>query len=231
MPTSTSDSTAPPNGRIESYEFLILRTVHHHAPGTERHQSPAQRGCSRQRVKERQLAELGEAGGWGRDLIMRVELLRAAARTFIALNVSQPKPATRVCSRGTGRKVTPRTTFTSRRTSCVHLARVHRPTMPRKERCMATLSVFKFDQSTRAEEALNLLRRLQQQQLIQLQDAAVVEWPTDRESPELDKPSGSGSPRRPQRRVLGVPIRPALLHAAPRVRAGSDGWSAWRCAR
>lgn len=48
---------------------------------------------------------------------------------------------------------------------------------------MATLSVFKFDQSTRAEEALNLLRRLQQQQLIQLQDAAVVEWPADRKGP------------------------------------------------
>jgi uncharacterized membrane protein len=50
---------------------------------------------------------------------------------------------------------------------------------------MATLSVFKFDQSTRAEEALNLLRRLQQQQLIQLQDAAVVEWPSDRKGPRI----------------------------------------------
>jgi len=61
---------------------------------------------------------------------------------------------------------------------------------------MATLSVLKFDQSTRAEEALNLLRRLQQQQLIRLQDAAVLEWPSDRNSPRTRQavdPAGVGA--------------------------------------
>ncbi len=48
---------------------------------------------------------------------------------------------------------------------------------------MATLSVFKFSTPDGAETALNTLRRLQQQQLIQILDAAVVEWPQDRKGP------------------------------------------------
>jgi uncharacterized membrane protein len=48
---------------------------------------------------------------------------------------------------------------------------------------MATLTVLKFHTPDGAEKALNTLRRLQQQQLIQLADAAVVEWPPDRKAP------------------------------------------------
>jgi uncharacterized membrane protein len=48
---------------------------------------------------------------------------------------------------------------------------------------MATLSVLKFSKPDGAENALNILRRLQQQHLIQVVDAAVVEWPQDRKGP------------------------------------------------
>src|SRR4029079_2715950 len=48
---------------------------------------------------------------------------------------------------------------------------------------MATMSVLKFDQPHNAEQALNMLRRLQSQQLITILDAAVVEWPNDRKAP------------------------------------------------
>jgi uncharacterized membrane protein len=48
---------------------------------------------------------------------------------------------------------------------------------------LATLSVLKFTKPEGAEHALNILRRLQQQQLIQIIDAAVVEWPQDRKGP------------------------------------------------
>ena len=41
---------------------------------------------------------------------------------------------------------------------------------------MATLTVWKFDNPTGAGEALRKLQNLQKQQLIDIQDAAVVEW-------------------------------------------------------
>jgi uncharacterized membrane protein len=53
----------------------------------------------------------------------------------------------------------------------------------REEQNMATLTVLKFNRPDGAEKALNTLRRLQQQQLIELADAAVVEWPSDRKAP------------------------------------------------
>ncbi|HWQ53701.1 MAG TPA: DUF1269 domain-containing protein [Bryobacteraceae bacterium] len=49
---------------------------------------------------------------------------------------------------------------------------------------MATLSVVKFNKAEGAEEALNKLRGLQQQQLIQIIDAAVVTWPVGRKGPK-----------------------------------------------
>ena len=49
---------------------------------------------------------------------------------------------------------------------------------------MATLSVLKFDDAHSADQALEILQRLQQQRLITLQDAAVVTWPLDRDSPK-----------------------------------------------
>jgi uncharacterized membrane protein len=49
---------------------------------------------------------------------------------------------------------------------------------------MATLSVLKFSSSDGADRALEVLQRLQQQQLIRVMDAAVVTWPSDRKSPK-----------------------------------------------
>ena len=49
---------------------------------------------------------------------------------------------------------------------------------------MATMSVLKFDQPHNTEQALNMLRRLQSQQLITILDAAVVAVP-DRVIPEI----------------------------------------------
>lgn len=49
---------------------------------------------------------------------------------------------------------------------------------------MATLSVVKFDSPGGANQALEILKRLQQQQLIEVLDAAVVTWPEDRQGPQ-----------------------------------------------
>jgi uncharacterized membrane protein len=49
---------------------------------------------------------------------------------------------------------------------------------------MATLSVLKFDNPGGADQALSILQGLQKQQLIEVQDAAVVTWPTDRKAPK-----------------------------------------------
>jgi monoterpene epsilon-lactone hydrolase len=49
---------------------------------------------------------------------------------------------------------------------------------------MATLTVWKFDNPTGAGEALRKLQRLQKQQLIDIQDAAVVEWQPGEKKPK-----------------------------------------------
>ncbi len=49
---------------------------------------------------------------------------------------------------------------------------------------MATLSVLRFDNPEGAEQALQVLRRLEGQHLIQLLDAAVVSWPHGRKAPK-----------------------------------------------
>lgn len=49
---------------------------------------------------------------------------------------------------------------------------------------MATLTVWKFDSATGAGEALSKLEGLQKQQLIQIQDAAVVEWQSGKKKPK-----------------------------------------------
>lgn len=49
---------------------------------------------------------------------------------------------------------------------------------------MATLSVLKFDTPTGANEMLNTLESLQKQQLITVQDAAIVTWPADKKKPQ-----------------------------------------------
>jgi uncharacterized membrane protein/acetyl esterase/lipase len=63
---------------------------------------------------------------------------------------------------------------------------------------MATLTVWKFDNPTGAGEALSKLESLQKQQLIEIQDAAVVEWqpgkkkPTTRQAVSLTRAGALG---------------------------------------
>ncbi len=49
---------------------------------------------------------------------------------------------------------------------------------------MATLTAVKFSTPEGADQALNLLENLQKQNLIQVQDAAVVSWPTGSKKPK-----------------------------------------------
>lgn len=49
---------------------------------------------------------------------------------------------------------------------------------------MATLSVLKFETPGGAEEGLDLMKSLQKQQLITLQDAAIVTWPEGAKKPK-----------------------------------------------
>jgi uncharacterized membrane protein len=49
---------------------------------------------------------------------------------------------------------------------------------------MATLTVWKFDNPTGAGEVLGKLENLQKQQLIEIQDAAVVEWQPGKKKPK-----------------------------------------------
>lgn len=49
---------------------------------------------------------------------------------------------------------------------------------------MATLSVLKFDTPSGADEGLELVKSLQKQQLITLQDAAIVTWPEGAKKPK-----------------------------------------------
>ena len=52
---------------------------------------------------------------------------------------------------------------------------------------MGTLTVWKFDSANGAENALELLKRLQKQELIQINDAAYVFWPADRKKPRTEQ--------------------------------------------
>ena len=52
---------------------------------------------------------------------------------------------------------------------------------------MGTLTVWKFDSANGAESALELLKRLQKQELIQINDAAYVFWPVDRKRPKTEQ--------------------------------------------
>jgi uncharacterized membrane protein len=49
---------------------------------------------------------------------------------------------------------------------------------------MATLSALKFDTPDGAEQMLGTLESLQKQQLIQIQDAAIVTWPEGKKKPK-----------------------------------------------
>lgn len=61
---------------------------------------------------------------------------------------------------------------------------------------MATLTVWKFDTTDGAHNALQELRKLQDQQLISIRDAAYVYWEPDAKRPktrELGKLTGAGA--------------------------------------
>ena len=49
---------------------------------------------------------------------------------------------------------------------------------------MTALTVWKFDSSAGAGEALAKLESLQKQQLVEIQDAAIVEWPQGKKKPK-----------------------------------------------
>ena len=52
---------------------------------------------------------------------------------------------------------------------------------------MATLSVWKFDTAEGAQQILEKLQGLQKQQLIVVQDAAIVTWPTGKDKPKTQQ--------------------------------------------
>jgi hypothetical protein len=54
---------------------------------------------------------------------------------------------------------------------------------------MAALTVWKFDSASRAQGALELLDRLQEE-LIQVDDPAVVTWPVGRKKPKTEQLHG-----------------------------------------
>jgi uncharacterized membrane protein len=61
---------------------------------------------------------------------------------------------------------------------------------------MAALTVWKFDSADGARGALDLLERLQKEELIQVNDAAVVTWPEGRKKPrteQLHSMTGAGA--------------------------------------
>jgi uncharacterized membrane protein len=52
---------------------------------------------------------------------------------------------------------------------------------------MTTLTVWKFDTESGARNALNVLARLQKEELIQIVDAAIVTWPVERKKPKTEQ--------------------------------------------
>ncbi len=55
---------------------------------------------------------------------------------------------------------------------------------------MTTLTVWKFDSADGARGALDVLQRLQKEELIQIVDAAVVTWPQGRRKPKTEQLHG-----------------------------------------
>jgi uncharacterized membrane protein len=61
---------------------------------------------------------------------------------------------------------------------------------------MATLTAFKFDTASGAEEMLDVLKEAQKEELVQLQDAAIVTWPVGKNKPktqQLNSMAGIGA--------------------------------------
>jgi uncharacterized membrane protein len=84
--------------------------------------------------------------------------------------------------------------------TCTHTS--HSPRAPEKQKKgervanMATLSVLKFNDPYGADRVLLALQGLQEQQMINLEDAAVVSWPQGNKKPttrQLHSTSGAGA--------------------------------------
>ncbi|MCL2769699.1 MAG: DUF1269 domain-containing protein [Solirubrobacterales bacterium] len=61
---------------------------------------------------------------------------------------------------------------------------------------MATLTVWKFPTASGADDAVRTLEQLQSQELIKVQDAAMVSWPADKKKPrtrQLSSLTGAGA--------------------------------------
>jgi uncharacterized membrane protein len=58
------------------------------------------------------------------------------------------------------------------------------------QQSMATLTAIKFDTPDGAEQAYNLLKDLERQQLIQVHDAAIVSWPSGAKKPKTKQMTG-----------------------------------------
>jgi uncharacterized membrane protein len=61
---------------------------------------------------------------------------------------------------------------------------------------MATLTVWKFNDPDGAGRAVEIIERLQQQDLIKIHDAAIVSWPMDKKRPktkQLNNLAGAGA--------------------------------------
>ena len=54
----------------------------------------------------------------------------------------------------------------------------------------ATITAFKFDTPDGAEQMLDLVKDLSKQQLITLQDAAIVTWPAGKKKPKTKQLTG-----------------------------------------
>jgi uncharacterized membrane protein len=52
---------------------------------------------------------------------------------------------------------------------------------------MATFTVWRFDSAEGAGEVLSVLKRLQKEELINIDDAAIVAWPTDAKKPRTQQ--------------------------------------------
>jgi len=52
---------------------------------------------------------------------------------------------------------------------------------------MATLAVLKFDTPSGAQQTLQVIQQLGKQELVTLQDAAIVTWPEDKKKPKTEQ--------------------------------------------
>jgi hypothetical protein len=81
---------------------------------------------------------------------------------------------------------------------------------------MTTLTVWKFDSEGGARGALQVLERLQKEELLQVVDAAIVTWPPDRKRPKTEQLRSLGGAGALGGAFWGLLFRTALLHPTAR---------------